>query len=177
MKKIVIPCIAVIFILSSVLSIAGCQQTETQTYNNYLFGFSCEYPDGWALEETIPGVVVAFVEPSPVRMGRTVNIVITAEVSYEFSGLTVEEYARNADEQLSLGLDSYESLDEYSTDNDGIPVLVRTYSFDMNDTIMKGTQAYIINNNTLYIIGYVAAPDHYADYLGHFNLVIESFRF
>ena len=199
MKRQVILCTIIMLVLLPAALVIGCQQPapappapaptpppapppppppptpETLTYTNSEYGFSCDYPKDWDVEEDLAGVVVAFAGPLAGEYDYMVNInIVTEELT---SKMTVEDYGRMGELHLKKAWPDYVNVHEYTTTISGLPAIVRTVTATVTDFPLKDIQAFLIKDKVAYIITYDVTVDSHDEYADCFELVISTFKF
>lgn len=179
MKKTAWLCLVILIVLPVIVypTACGSPASNTSTYINKEYGFSCEYPDGWTLDESIPNVVIAFTGPYISDIGRAITIMVTAEKSAMFSELTVEEYKQRADTMLSEQLDNYQKLGEQVIDVDSVPVIIGQFSHNVEGAMTKASHAFIKYVDTIYLVGISAEPEYHDGYYYIFDALVKSMEF
>ena len=148
---------------------------QTLTYTNSEYGFSCDYPKDWDVEEDLAGMVVVFAGPLVGEYDYMVNInTVTEELP---SKITVEDYGKMGELHLKKSFPDYVNVHEYTTTISGLPAIVRTFTATVTDFPLKDIQAFLIKDKVAYIITYDVTVDSHDEYADCFELVINSFKF
>jgi len=187
MKRLFLLCITLLLLLMPLTSASCRQQSPTsstpttpavksKTYTNSEQGFSCQYPAEWDLLPGSQGIIVSFAAPMTNENGGMTGINITKAGLPGNPQMTFEDYVKQVETHLKNIVGSYEKLDEHSFTTAGVPAVLRTYTFDMEGTAFKASQAYLLKENTVYAISYGGIKDSYTRYAEDFDLVLNSFN-
>lgn len=202
MKKLVILCSVILFVLLPAALVVGCQQpapapsptptpapapppppppppppaVETLTYTNSEYSFSCDYPKDWDFEEGLIGTIVLFAGPMVKGGEFMVNMNIVLEELPEFPKITLEDYLKLGEMQLKKVMENYQKVNEHSATICGLPAIVFTYTADFEGDKLMLTQALFLKENVAYVITYAAPPEFHDEYVKSFELVISSFE-
>ncbi len=176
MRKAFFYCIITVLVLTLALPADGCGSSGKKTYANSQYGFTVDYPAGWAMEEGVSGSIVIFKGPVMEETGGRVNINITNEQLPESSNTSAEDYLNLTDTQLAKGFANYAKLETSDLTVSGIPAKKMIYVFDMQGFNLKANQVYLIEDHNAFTITFVAAPDSYDKYTGESDMVINSFK-
>lgn len=147
---------------------------EGQTYTNSEYGFSCDFPKDWDIEEGV-GVTVMFAGPVGGEYDYMVNInVIAAELPIRPK---LDEFVRMDNLQTKQVYPDFIVLQEYETTVGGLPAIVQVISIEAMGYPFKDAIAYIIKDKTAYAITLDVTEDLYEQYRDEFALVITTFKF
>jgi hypothetical protein len=150
---------------------------ETLTYTNSEYGFSVEYAKDWEVQEGFIATIVTFVGPVEEETAGAINVNIGAAKSAESSEVTLEEYVRLFKLRIEEDAKNYEEVDEYDAVVDDLAAIVWTWKEDLAGATLMVTMAFFVKENVVYAISYGATPELYDDYLGCFELALDSFNF
>ncbi len=145
-------------------------------YSNSQYGFSVQYTSDWTFQEGIAGTIVMFGGPLIAETGGMININITSEKLPGFPKLSLSDYSKLGEMQLQKVMENYNQVNEHSTTISGQPALVRVFTGSVNKASLKFAQAYLIKENSSYVITYASNPDLYDKYIDSFNLAITSLK-
>ncbi len=147
---------------------------EGQTYHNSEYGFSCDFPKDWNVEEGV-GVTVMFAGPVEEEYDYMVNISIdVAELPIRWE---LDELVRMSDLQSKQLFPSYIVVQEYETTIGGVPAIVQVFTMEVTGIPLKGAAATFLKGKTAYIIALGVTEDLYEQYRDEFALVITTFKF
>lgn len=147
---------------------------EGQTYINSEYGFSCDFPKDWSVEEGIVSAVL-FAGPVEGEYDYLVNINVGVEelpIRWE-----LDEYVRMSALPMKQLYPDFTVLQEYETTIGGLPAIVQVFTFEAMGYPLKDAVAYIINDKTAYAIVLDVTEDLYEKYRDEFALVITTFEF
>ena len=150
---------------------------EGQTYHNTEYSFSCDYPEGWSVEEGV-GVTVMFAGPTEGEYDYMVNVNINAAELPIRWGL--DEFVNLADVQFRQLFPSYTVVQEYETTIGGFPAIVQVYTIDAIDTggyPLQNASATFMKDKTAHVITLDVTEDLYEKYRNEYILVTETFKF
>jgi hypothetical protein len=150
---------------------------ETLTYNSSGHGFSVEYPKDWKVRAEFMGTIVTFVGPVDEPTGGGININIGATQLAGFPVVTLEEYVRTFQLEVEANAENYEKVDEYDAVVGDLPAILWTWKEDFYGNTVMVTMAFFMKEDFVYAISYGATPKRYYDYLGYFELALDSFKF
>ncbi|MFC1969845.1 PsbP-related protein [Chloroflexota bacterium] len=176
--------------LAALLLVAACAPTttptpgptpppplETLTYTDSEHGFSVEYPKDWEIQAGFMGTIVTFTGPVEEETGGAINVNIGATTPAEPPEVTLEEYVRLFQLGVEEDAKNYEKVDEYDAVVDDLAAIVWTWKEDFAGTTLTVTMAFFMKEDVVYGISYGATSEVYGDYLGCFELVLDSFKF
>lgn len=153
-------------------------EVEGQTYTNSEYGFSCDFPKDWDVEEGIGGLTVMFAGPVEGEYDYLVNInVIVDELLIR---MELDEYIGLSDLQIRRQFPSYTVVQQYETTVGGVTAIVQVITIDAIDSggyPIKDAVATIIKGKTIYQITLDVTEDLYEKYRDEFALVISTFKF
>ena len=147
---------------------------EGQTYHNAEYGFSCDYPEDWVIEEGIASAVM-FAGSLEEEYEYLVNISIAAEelpIKWE-----LDELVRMSDLQSKQLFPSYVVVQQYETTIGGESAIVQVVTMEVMDIPLKGAAATFLKGKTAYMIALGVTENLYEEYRDEFILVTETFRF
>ena len=148
-----------------------------QTYQNTKYGFSCDYPEGWEVDEGIDYAVL-FAGPLEGKYDymSNINIVVT-----EFPmAQALEDIVSLSDLVTKSQFPSYTVVQQYETTLGGVPAIVQVYTIDAADMMgypIKNASAIFVKGKTVYMIILDVTEDSYEKNRNEFVLVTETFKF
>ena len=201
MKKLVILCTVILFVLLPAALVVSCQQPapsptpapapsptptpapsppkpaiESLTYTNSEYGFSLEYPKDWDFEEGLMGTIVLFVGPFVEEEEFMINMNIMSEELLEFPKITLEDYAKIGEMGIRKMVENYKKIAEHSATIGDLPAIVLTYTAGSGVDMLMYSQAFFLEENVAYVISYAAPPEFHDEYVKSFELVISTFE-
>lgn len=185
MGRVLVVCgnlrILLLIILLGTLVI-GCQQEtaqpldipiESKTYNNTEYGFSLSYPRDWEIHEfDEKGIYTVSFEKEP---RAVIQIWVFYASVYTLSVPTLDNFYKEA---VSIWGDTFEEfriLEEHNITVDGLPARSITITF-MFEGILWEQTVIIFLEKIPYSITYTPMGA-YDNYFGHFNLIVDTFKF
>ncbi len=195
MKKLVILCTVILFVLLPAALVVGCQQPapapsptptpappppkpaiESLTYTNSEYGFSLEYPKDWDFEEGLMGTIILFAGPFVKGGEFMINMNMVSEELPEFPKITLEDYLKLSEMQIKKAMENYEKVGERSATIADLPAIVLTYTGGSGVDMLMYSQAFFLEENVAYVITYAAPPEFHDEYVKSFELVISTFE-
>lgn len=152
-------------------------QVTGQTYQNTKYGFSCDFPEGWVIDE---GIDYAVLFAGPIEgeydYMSTVQIVVIESLVVQ----NLEDLVSMSDLTTKATAPSYTVVQQYETTIGGVPAIVQVFTFDPVDTMgypVKGAAATFTKGKTIYMILLDVTEDVYENNRDEFILVTETFKF
>ncbi|MCH8865054.1 MAG: hypothetical protein IIB13_06825 [Chloroflexi bacterium] len=148
-------------------------QVTGQTYQNTEYGFSCDFPEGWVIDEGIDYAVL-FAGPMEGEYDYLSTIQIVVIESPVVSNL--EDIVSMSDLTTKAQVPSYTVVQQYETTIGGVPAIVQVFTMDMMGYPVKGVAATFTKGKTIYMILLDVTEDVYENNRDEFILVIETFK-
>jgi len=152
-------------------------QVAGQTYQNTKYGFSCDYPEGWGIDEGIDYTVL-FAGPMEGKYDYMSNIsIVVQELPMAQSLEDIVSMVELAAKSL---YPSYTVVQQYETTIGGVPAIVQVCTIDAVDAMgypLKDALAVFIKGKTVVSITLDATEDVYEKNRDEFILVTETFKF
>ena len=147
---------------------------EGQTYTNSEYGFSCDFPKDWGVEEGIASTVM-FVGPVTGEYDYMVNIsIIVEELPLKWE---LDELVRMSDLQTKQQFPDYVVVQQYETTIGGESAIVQVFTIEVMGMPFKDAVATFLKGKTVYMITLDVTEDLYEQYRDEFALVITTFKF
>jgi hypothetical protein len=183
LKTTIIPCLIALIIVSATMT--GCNKTsspspspasETLVYENSEYGFSVEYPAGWAYEEGVKDTVVIFGSPFLDQNKIRITINITAEDVPESNAADLTDFAEMSEIGLQGAVENYNKTDEREITVCDRPAIFRSYTFTYQGRTLMQSQVYFLNDTVAYTITYTASPASHQDNTHFLDTMLSSFE-
>ena len=152
-------------------------QVTGQTYQNTKYGFSCDYPEGWTVDEGIDYAVLfaGSVEGKYDYLSNISIMVIELVVAQ-----ALEDFVSLSDIAAKSQFPSYTVVQQYETTLGGVPAIVQVCTVDAADAMgypLKDAVATFMKGKTVYMITLDVTEDLYEKNRDKFILVTETFKF
>ena len=152
-------------------------QVTGQTYQNTKYGFSCDYPEGWSVDEGIDYEVL-FAGAIEGKYDYMTSISVIVQESLVKQPL--EDIVSLTNLAAKSQFPSFTVLQEYETTIGGVPAIVQVWTFSAADMMgypIKSATATFAQGKTVFMIVLDVTDDVYEQNRDKFVLVTETFKF
>jgi hypothetical protein len=146
----------------------------TERYENTEFGFTLDYPSGWAVNEEQPGAEVFIFNQESTGDGFGENLGVGVE---ELPGeVTLEQYTEASKRNLEAGLDEIQVTEEGPTQVGEIPAYSIEYQAEQQGQTYSFLQTWFVDGQRAFVITYTGVGEEFGTYRPEAEDVIDSFR-
>jgi hypothetical protein len=146
----------------------------TERYENAEFGFTLDYPSGWAVNESQPGAEVFIFNQESAQDGFGENLGVGVE---ELPGeVTLEQYTEASKRNLEAGLTGLEVIVEGPTQVGDIPAYSIEYTAEQQGDTYSFLQTWLVDGLRAYVITYTGVGQEFETYRPEAESIVNSFR-
>ncbi|XID92476.1 DcrB-related protein [Paenibacillaceae bacterium WGS1546] len=151
--------------------------TGYQEYVDEVYGTTFRYPEGWEVEGSDGGTIVAtfFVPPEDENDVFEENVSVAIE---DLGGedVTLEILAEASKKQLGEAIANFQIVKEETAELDGLPYYSLHFSGTQGELDLIWQQVYMIVDGFTYIFTYTAEPESFDKFVGQASEIIGSWN-
>ncbi|HML04888.1 MAG TPA: PsbP-related protein [Methanobacterium sp.] len=174
MKKHIL---AVILILSLIVTISGCTSQKQNNYSSN--GISFNYPNNWKeiTNVTTQNAIVAVGDPdSADQQTKNVNTLVVVQKVALPSGSTLKQFYDSTYAQFAAQDPSFKTISDTTTTVDGTTAYINTHTVNVNGVQKEEKAVWLEKNGSVYVILCGTLPPIFDSQQANFNMIINSFK-
>ena len=154
-------------------------QVEQMKYKNFKLDITLYYPSNWA-EQNQEDKIIFYPKSQDLSQKTGTNLALSTQDLSNFPSTTLDQYTEIVKTDTLKRMTNANVINTEKITVGGLEAGVITYTADypdVTDKTMKVRHAYVLKDNTAYLLTYTATTDNFEYFLAQAEKIVDSFQF